>query len=300
MIFFLFIDCGRVTFDVFNRFNFHITIILMTLHFVQLTLGNKTYKIQVSTANCTYVDDFKVAIKNKLPNLLNGYDAAQLTLLQPDGTAEIDPETLVTDLKEIPWKPILVTVEELSVQPAGGTYKKQPGYKVYKGMSTEASCRKFLDALAAEIYYEYSFQTNYKKPTMGDVLAAKDGQFGNPENAAPGIRWWDYRKLNSTQITTIPLPNRLSVEQWDLLKALNRDTTNRIHDAQLPRTSSQKPFIVLPREKITKEKYVDTLRSIAAIIGVVSTEDDLIVKDELDTSGSSSSEFGSPDKEKRM
>jgi hypothetical protein len=39
-------------------------------------------------------------------------------------------------------------------------------------MSTEASCRKFLDALAIEIYFEYEFPTSYKKPTMGDVLDA--------------------------------------------------------------------------------------------------------------------------------
>jgi hypothetical protein len=42
------------------------------------------------------------------------------------------------------------------------------------------------------------------------------------------------------------------------------------------------------------------LKSIAAIIGVVPTEDDLIVKDESDLSGSSSSESGSPDKDKKM
>jgi hypothetical protein len=85
-----------------------------------------------------------------------------------------------------------------------------------------------------------------------------------------------------------------------MLKSLNRDTTKRIHDAQLPRTSSQKPFIVLPHTKFTKTEYVDALKSIAAIIGVVPTEDDLIVKDESDLSGSSSSESGSPDKDKKM
>jgi hypothetical protein len=37
-------------------------------------------------------------------------------------------------------------------------------------MSTEASCRKYLDALAIEIYFDYDFPKTYKKPTMGDVL----------------------------------------------------------------------------------------------------------------------------------
>ena len=72
----------------------------MTLHFIQLILGNKTYKRQVSSANCTYVDDFKDAIKNKFSPDLDSFASHQLTLFQPDGTTEIDPETLVTYLKE--------------------------------------------------------------------------------------------------------------------------------------------------------------------------------------------------------
>jgi hypothetical protein len=266
-------------------------------HFIQLKLGNKSYKAQVSTDGCSYVDDFKGAIKTKLHHLLAAYDAAQLTLFQPDGTTEIDPETLVTDLKEIPWKPMVVTVEELPIPAPSGSSKKQ---LKYKGMSTEASCRKYLDALAIEIYFDYDFPKTYKKPTMGDVLAARDGQFGKPKEEVKGVAWWDYKKENGIQLTNTPLPSLLSVQQWEMLKSLNRDTTKRIHDAQLPRTSSQKPFIVLPHTKFTKTEYVDALKSIAAIIGVVPTEDDLIVKDESDLSGSSSSEFGSPDKDKKM
>ncbi len=52
-------------------------------------------------------------------------------------------------------------------------------------MSTEASCRKFLDALAIEIYFEYDFPTSYKKLTMSDVLAAKNAKQGRPS-------WCDY------------------------------------------------------------------------------------------------------------
>ena len=83
----------------------------MTLHFIQLKLGGKTYQDQVSTTGCSNVAQFRGAIKNKLPHLLAAYDAAQLTLLQPDGVTEIDPQTSVHDLKEIPWKPMVVTVE---------------------------------------------------------------------------------------------------------------------------------------------------------------------------------------------
>ena len=272
----------------------------MTLHFIQLRLGNKTYKDQVSTDGCSYVADFKDAIKNRLPHLLAAYDAAQLTLFQSDGNTEIDPGESITKLNEFnvgPWTPLVVTVEESPAPAPRGSSKKQ---LTYKGMSTESSCRKYLDALAIEIYFDYDFPKTYKKPTMGDVLAARDGQFGKPKEEAKGVAWWDYKKENGIQLTNKPLPSLLSVQQWDMLKSLNRDTTKRIHDAQLPRTSSQKPFIVLPHTKFTKIEYVDALKSIAAIIGVVPTEDDLIVKDESDLSGSSSSESGSPDKDKKM
>ena len=68
---------------------------------------------------------------------------------------------------------MVVTVEELPIPTPTGSTKKQLNYK---GMSTEASCRKFLDALAIKIYFEYDFPTSYKKPTMGDVLAAKNAK----------------------------------------------------------------------------------------------------------------------------
>ena len=238
----------------------------MTLHFIKLVLGNQPFSpTQVSTEDCTTVDDFKGAIKKKLSPLLDSYATAQLVLCQPDGITEIHPATAVKDLTEIPWKPMVVTVLELSIPAPIGSSKKQ---LTYKGMSTEASCRKYLDALAIEIYFDYDFPKTYKKPTMGDVLAARDGQFGKPKEEVKGVAWWDYKKENGIQLTNTPLPSLLSVQQWDILKSLNRDTTKRIYDAQLPRTSSQKPFIVLPHTKFTETEYVDALKSIAAIIGV--------------------------------
>ena len=146
----------------------------MTLHFIQLRLGKKTYKSQVSTEGCSYVDEFKGAIKKKFSPELESYAPHHLTLFQPDGTTEIDPETFVTDLKEIPWKPMVVTVDELPIPAPIGSSKKQ---LTYKGMSTEASCIKYLDAVAKELFQSYDFDTVYSKPTMGDLLAAKEGQW---------------------------------------------------------------------------------------------------------------------------
>jgi hypothetical protein len=272
-------------------------------HFIQLKLGIKSYKAQVSTEGCSYVDEFKGAIKSKLPHLLAAYDAAQLTLFQPDGTTEIDPGYDIAHLNSFnigPWTPLVVTVEELPIPAPSGSSKKQ---LKYKGMSTEASCRKFLDALAIEIYFEYDFPTSYMKPTMGDVLAAKDAKQGRPiqlvDDTGRPLLWWDYRTKDGIQFTTTPLPSRLSARQWNIMKSLNRYTNDRIHDAQLPKTGANKPFVVLPHIKFAKE-YVDDLKSIAAIFRIVTDKDDLVVKDEINFSGSSSSESGSPDKDKKM
>ena len=69
----------------------------MTLqYFIQLKLPgeNKTFKTKVSTEGCSDIADFKVAIKTKFSPLLDSYDAAQLSLFQPDDngiTDKIDP-----------------------------------------------------------------------------------------------------------------------------------------------------------------------------------------------------------------
>ncbi|KAH6571513.1 hypothetical protein BASA61_002661 [Batrachochytrium salamandrivorans] len=268
----------------------------MTLHFVKLVLGNNNYKQKVSTEGCADVDDFKGAIKSKFSPDLDPYAPHHLTLFQPDGTTQIDPETPVTDLKEIPWKPMVVTVEGLHIPAPIGSSKKQ---LTYKGISTEASCRKYLDAIAIEIFVIYDFDKVYKKPTMGDLLAAKDGQLGQP-SVPTKVAWWDYRKNGGQQLTTTPLPSLFSQSEWGILKSLNADTTKRIHDAKLPQTSTQKPFVIIPHSKFTTE-YVRSLKRIAAIADVVFEPDDLVVKDESDLSGSSSSEASSsPDKETKL
>ena len=272
---------------------------MTTLHFVKLVLGSKIYKQKVSTEGCADVDDFKGAIKNKFSPELDSYASHHLTLLQPDGTTEIDPGEVIEKLNEFavgPWSPWVVKVDELPIPAPRGSSKKQ---LTYRGMSTETSCRKYLDALAIEIYFDYDFPTAYTKPKMSDVLAAKDAKQGRPSQLRDDSRrplWWDYKTKDGIQHTTTPLPSRLSARQWDRLKSLNCDTNDRIHDYQLPKTSTQKPFIVLPHAKFTTKEYVDDLQSIAAIFRVVTDKSELIVKDESDLSVSSSSESGSPDK----
>ena len=163
----------------------------------------------------------------------------------------------------------------------------------YKGMSVEASCRKYLDALAQKLFALYDFQIAYKKhPTMGDVLRAKDGQQG--QNGS-----WEFRMNRGKQLTEVTLPTVFTAAEWNLLSSLNSDTTNRIHDGTLPMTSNQKPFVIIPHSKFTND-YVNSLKRIAVIADIVFDEDRLLVKDESELSESSGSESNSPDKEKKL
>ena len=243
----------------------------MTLHFVQLVMSSQNYRQKVSTEGCSNVSDFRCAIKNKYSHLLSSYSAVQLTLFQPDGTTEIDPETSVTDLKEIPGEPMVVTVDEFTVRAFVESSKKRP---TYRGMSTEMSCMKYLDAIASKTFLVYDFSNVYRMPTMGDLLAAKDGQEGVT---------WHYRKIGEEQLTTTPLPSLFSMAEWNILKTLHAEAMHKIYDARLPQTSNQKQYIIIPHSEFATE-YVESLKHIAAIAGVVVEEDDLIVKDEADPS----------------
>ncbi len=115
---------------------------------------------------------------------------------------------------------------------------------------------------------------------MGDVLAAKEGQEGGT---------WDYRKNFERHLTTVPLPSLFSESQWSLLESLNAETSQKIRDGGLPRTSNQKPYVIIPHSIYEAKGYVNDLKSIAAKAYIVLEEDELIVIDELDLSASSSS-----------
>ena len=153
-------------------------------------------------------------------------------------------------------------------------------------MSVESSCRKFLDALAKKISELYDFARVYERnPTMGDVLKAKDGVEGTD---------WDYLIRRKKQLTSIPLPNMYSKEDWDELSELNQVTTLRIHNALLPTTSQGKPFIILSHSDYN-DAHVKQLKLIAATANLVFDENELIIKDEGHIS-SSSSDDSSPTK----
>jgi hypothetical protein len=257
----------------------------MTLHFIQLALGNKTYKNKVSTEGCADVSEFKDAIKNKLPHLLNGYDAAQLTLFQPDGTTEIDPETLVTDLKEIHWKPMVVTVEELPVQPAAGSTRKQ---LTYKGLGVEASCRKYFDALARKLALFYRFKWGPEDdngyPTFGDVLFAYKNSAWNfiyrQQSYAVRTDESGFTQVAAqVPILSVSLPELFDKVEWTKLKEWNQKTNSRIYDADLPKTSAGKYVVIIPHADYNEET-ISFFKTIGVKGRLYDNESKLEVKDE--------------------
>jgi hypothetical protein len=291
---------GEIFFLLF--LSFHFSTSKMTLHFIQLKLDKKTYKAQVSTDGCSYVDDLRTAIKNKFSPELDSYAPHHLHLFQPDGITEIDPETLVTDLEEIPWKPMVVTVDELPIPAPSGSSKKQ---LTYKGLGVEASCRKYFDALARKLALYYRFKwTHGKYPTMGDVLYAYqkrawkyqyEYQTEEERTDEPGFTQVD----EQVPILSIRLPDLFDTDEWAKLKEWNQKTNSRIHDADLPKTSTGKYFVIIPHADYN-DKTISFFKTIGVKGHLYDNESKLEVKDEDDLSGSSSSESGSPDKEKKM
>ena len=272
-------------------------------YFVKLQLGNKSYgPTKVSTEGCKDVDDFINAIRAS-PQLPCGNGV--IRLFESDGVTEIDPQTPVSELKEVPWKPMLVTVQELPLRPPSGSFKKQ---LTYKGLGVEASCRKYFDALARKLalYYRFKWGTDddNEYPTFGDVLHAyKNGAWSfiyrqqtyteRPDESG-------FTRVGSqVPILSIRLPDLFDKDEWVKLKQWNRKTNSRIHDADLPKTSTGKYFVVIPHADYTDETIL-FFKTIGVKGHLYDHESRLEVKDEDDLSGSSSSDSGSPNNEKKL
>jgi hypothetical protein len=155
-------------------------------------------------------------------------------------------------------------------------------------MSVEASCRKYLDAIAKRLaeFYEFGYRFT-SGATIGDVLEAKDGVEGED---------WDVRKAKKTQnqidddgfvvqirkgqpLTKVKLPDVYTADEWDKISKFNKKTTTRIHSATLPTTSNGKPYIIIPHSEFTEE-MISFLKSIGVKASLFSSPDDLEVKDE--------------------
>jgi hypothetical protein len=162
-------------------------------------------------------------------------------------------------------------------------------------MSVESSCRKYLDAIARQVAIFYDFPTRYRNPTMGDVLQALDNNLAiakrkrvEEETTHKTAKRKRDEKETTHKTEETSLRKFFTPAEWKELRELNRDTTNRIHDARMHVTSSGKPIIVLPHGKFQRRR-ITNLQKIAKTSGLVMDLDEIIVKDEQNISGSSSS-----------
>lgn len=225
------------------------------------------------------VGDLRDSVKVKNSDILKGVVSAQLVVyLNESGLKEkkqLEPDDEVGKLGKTKKDALLVVV------PESKSLTSTTKQKTYKGMSIEASCRKYLDALAVEIAKLYDFETKFRNPSMGDVFDALS------------TNTWSYRRKKNKVLTNVPLPSMFSAAEWDELKDMNVETNNRIHDGHLPETSNSKKFVIIPHEKYTASR-AEMLKRIAATANIVFYKEELVVKDAAEVSGSSGSESGSP------
>ena len=241
----------------------------------------KTYgPTKVTIDGCEYVDDFKVAIRNNR-ELAIPKDSA-ITLYKSDGRNEIKPTATIQSLQDAGKAgdaPLIVKTTAVSISSRQATTRK---------MNAEASCRKYLDAIAKRLaeYYEFSYRFT-SGATIGDVLEAKDGVEGED---------WDIRKVKKSQnqidddgfivqiykgqpLTKVKLPDVYTADEWDKISKFNKKTTTRIHSAFLPANSNGKPYIIIPHSEFTEE-MISFLKSIGVKASLFSSPDDLEVEDE--------------------
>jgi hypothetical protein len=158
-------------------------------------------------------------------------------------------------------------------------------------LSVEASCRKYLDALAFKLSTYYVFKEKSKLgATFGDVLEAikivkkdekprwsyiveADSYEQEDENG-------DMVQINAGDPKfPTPLPSLFTDDEWAKLKKLNNSTNSRIHSAILPSTSNGKAYVIIPHSEFNEE-MVSFLKNVGVKATLFSSPDDLEVKDE--------------------
>ena len=168
--------------------------------------------------------------------------------------------------------------------------------KRYKTMSVEASCRKYLDAIALKLSTFYNFPFSTIGPTIGNVLTAKDGEEGDDwsfrradKNAFfTGDDGYSYEIRKGQAMTDIKLPDIYTPDEWSRISTFNKKTNKLIHSGSLPTSSNGKSYIVIPHPECTQE-MVAFLKNIGVKATLFASPDDLEVKDEDVLSEGSSS-----------
>jgi hypothetical protein len=249
---------------------------------VQHNTTAKTFgPTRVSIEGCEYVDDFLKEITKEFE--ISG-PSSHLTLYQPDGISEIDVGDSPADYREgnSRRKPLIVKTTAIGKSSRLVTTRK---------MSVEASCRKYLDALAFKLSTYYVFKEKSKLgATFGDVLEAiKVGKKDKKPRWSHILATDSYEQEDENgdmvQIHTgdpkfpTPLPSLFTEEEWAKLKILNKSTSSRIHSATLPTTSNGKAYVIIPHSEFNEE-MVSFLKNVGVKATLFSSPDDLEVKDE--------------------
>jgi hypothetical protein len=247
---------------------------MATKHFVLLKLGNKTFgPSKVSTENCSDVDDFKEAIKNKFSPFLDSYTAIQLNLFEPDGTTYIDPETEMTEIFITKGKPLIVTVEipvETTQKPSISTIR----HRDYKHSKALHSSRSFLTSIAVELQkiYPIPVQTLKQKKrtvTFGNVIC--EAYETNPE-PKPEFRNKVKNRLN----------NFFTVDEWNILEELNNCVNPEMHNVLAFLNDRISKEVILP---IEFSHLGPDYQRIAEKSNIVTEASYLVVKNEGSVSG---------------
>ena len=243
--------------------------------------------VKVSTEDCQDVDDFLEACKKKLSPLLDSYAPAQLSLSTTDGGGTpLQPGYSLHQISQnSDENPLFIT--------AAGTSPRLKPFRQerYKKLSVEASCRKYLDALAFKLSTYYVFKEKSKLgATFGDVLEAiKVGKKDKKPRWSHILETDSYEQEDENgdmiQINAgdpkfpTPLPSLFTPDEWAKLRVFNKSTSTRIHSAILPATSNGKAYVVLPHSQFTEE-MISFLKNIGVKATLFSSPDDLEVKDE--------------------
>jgi hypothetical protein len=265
----------------------------MSKLWVKLPPNNAT---RISTEGCEIIDDFIKVCKKELSSKLGSYDVDQLSLSLTEGGTPLEPDSPLPESENNTAKtPLFISTTSTALPVAVYSNTKQ---KQYKKMSVEASCRKYFDALASKLalFYEFSWALK-QNPTIGDVLKAKEKNNWKylyeplaSEQMTDNEGFVAVRKETKCPRLVVALPELFTTEEWDKIKELNTKTNDRIHDAALPTTRDGKRYIILSHSEFSNQKTIDFFKSIGVKGKLFANEDELLIKDEDNLSGSSASE----------
>jgi hypothetical protein len=251
------------------------------------------YAVKVSTEGCQDIDDFIKAIKKELQI---SQPPQQISLSTADGT--LKRAKLLSEISQnTEESPLLVSIDTPEIPVHSTTKQKQ-----YKGMTVEASCRKYFDALASKLssYYNFPWGKDGKSlfPTIGDVLfARKSGRWEyiysiQEKSSVVADRFQAARKPSRIRLPKldVTLPNLFERADWDKLGKMNKAINERIHNGAMPTTRDGKRFIVLSQRDSEDKDTVAFFKRIGVTAKMFVDEYDLLIKNEDFLSGSSGSE----------